>query len=366
MLKLRVVQSRFGDSLILENGSGARKKYILVDGGPSRVYGPYLRGELAKIAAAGGKLDLVVLTHIDNDHVLGLLEFMDDLRLQKAAGLPPFIHVDALWHNGFSKILPEAVQRQAEALEYEVALTPNPDPENPVPEEPGPYGYEEGHELQLADAELGIPRNPGFPGGLVTTASAPRRLRAAGMWLWIIGPRAESLERLRELWVGWLVRKNLPFAPGEEPVKPDESAANLSSIMFLAESRGRRILLTGDGLSTDIVDGLEKAGLLPSEGTMHVDIFKVPHHGSARNNLGDMFDRVLADTYVLCANGRYGNPDWQTLVWLVDAACRQNRDIHIFATSPAPALERLIAERPPESNHYRLTVMPKGETSALI
>lgn len=366
MLKLRVVQSRFGDSLILENGSGKRKKFILVDGGPNRVYGPYLRGELAKIAASGGKLDLVVLTHIDNDHVLGLLEFMDDLRQQKANGQAPFIQVDALWHNGFSKILPAEVHRQAEALEREVALTPNPDPEHPDAEEAGPFGYEEGHELQMLDAELGIPRNLGFPGGLVSTASAPKKLRAAGMWVRIIGPKAENLERLRDKWVRWLVKENLPFAPGEEPVKPDESAANLSSIMFLAESRGRRILLTGDGLSTDIVEGLEQAGLLEPGGTMHVDIFKLPHHGSARNAVGGLFDRVLADTYVLCANGRYGNPDWTTLEWLVDAACRQERDIHIFATSSAPALERLLAERPPESNHYRLTVMPKGESSALL
>ena len=47
-----------------------------------------LRPELQNIAGRGGKLDLVVLSHVDNDHVIGLLDLMAELREQKADGMP--------------------------------------------------------------------------------------------------------------------------------------------------------------------------------------------------------------------------------------------------------------------------------------
>lgn len=363
MMRLRVVQSRFGDCLILQNGYGKRRKYVLVDGGPARVYEAYLRPELLQIAASGGKLDLVVLTHVDNDHVVGLLGLMNELVRQKQAGLPPLIGIGGLWHNGFSKILPREIAPQAELLEQEELTTPLGPPD---PGDAGPFGVAEGHALQLADIELGVSRNAGFPDELVTAENAPRSVRVGGMWLRLIGPPARNLERMREKWVRWLMKEHLPFAPGEEPVKPDDSDANLSSIMFLAEAGKRRILLTGDGLGDDILAGLERAGLLPPDGSMYVDVFKVPHHGSARNAVGRLFERVQAGIYLLCADGKYDNPDWQTLVWMVDAACQQGRDIRIVATNPAPSLTRLLAERPPEKNHYTLEIMPRGASAMLL
>ena len=367
MLNLRVVQARYGDCFILENGAARRRKYILVDGGPSKVYGPYLRAELEAIASRGGKLDLLVLSHIDNDHVRGLLEFMRDLRKAREQGLPPLIRVEQIWHNGFSKILPPELESTAIELERETALEVVPDPDLPLSEQlEESYGVAEGHELQVSDVELGIPRNPGFDDQRITLESAVKPVKIGGVKFWVIGPTVGNLEKLRERWVEWLMRKNLPFAPGEKPVRPDEAVNNLSSIMFLAEAGKRRFLMTGDGVSADIVAGLEAAGLLKKEGTLRVDVLKVPHHGSARNTVGALFDRVLAGTYLISGDGRYDNPDSQTLNWIVEAACRQERDIHIFATNMAPSIKTLLRERPPEQNRYRLTVMPKGQGSALL
>jgi len=69
---------------------------------------------------------------------------------------------------------------------------------------------------------------------------------------------------------------------------------------------------------------------------------------------------VLAGTYLISADGRHGNPDRETLDWLVDAACRQGRDIKIVATNSTRDLEQLVIDRPPQANHYTLTIMPRG------
>jgi hypothetical protein len=382
MLRLRVVQARYGDCMILESGYGKRRRHVLVDGGPSLVYKPYLRGELSQIAQKGGKIDLMVLTHVDNDHVVGLLQFIDELNEARASGSAPLIEVVGMWHNAFSKFL-SGDPVEAERLEEEMLFAPitaedgEESAAEPPPAETGlpvldeawlmddSYGIKEGHNLQAAEKDLNLLRNYGFRNHLIRVEDAPRPVRVAGMRITILGPSIDNLENLRQKWVRWLTKEGLAFGAGQK-VTPDDSEANLSSIMFLAESGQRRILMTGDGLGSDVVAGLETAGLMPPGGTFKVDILKLPHHGSARNAVGALFDRVLADTYVISADGKHGNPDYQTLEWLVNAACRQGRDIHIFATNPTPTLERLVQDRPPAANHYRLTIMERGASSALL
>lgn len=54
MLRLRVVQAEFGDCLILEYGTPAQWRFMLIDGGPPDVYERHLRGELQASRPAAG------------------------------------------------------------------------------------------------------------------------------------------------------------------------------------------------------------------------------------------------------------------------------------------------------------------------
>ncbi len=70
---------------------------------------------------------------------------------------------------------------------------------------------------------------------------------------------------------------------------------------------------------------------------------------------------VTADTYVICANGKYDNPDLATLKWIVEAAREQGRTIDIRVTSATDSTRQLVAERDPDDYGYRLTDMEPGE-----
>ena len=63
--------------------------------------------------------------------------------------------------------------------------------------------------------------------------------------------------------------------------------------MFLMESEGKKLLFTGDGLGDNIIELLSKRELLDSQGRLHVDILKVPHHGSERNVSEQFFELLL-------------------------------------------------------------------------
>jgi beta-lactamase superfamily II metal-dependent hydrolase len=67
-----------------------------------------------------------------------------------------------------------------------------------------------------------------------------------------------------------------------------------------------------------------------NNGTTHVDILKLPHHGSIRNVGPSFFERIIADHYVISANGRFGNPESETLELIV--AARKDDDFTIHLT----------------------------------
>ena len=62
--------------------------------------------------------------------------------------------------------------------------------------------------------------------------------------------------------------------------------------------RGRHVLLPATAAAATSSRGLVRRGLMPKDGVFHVDVMKVPHHGSARNVSRKFFSQVTADTYV--------------------------------------------------------------------
>jgi hypothetical protein len=366
MLRLHVVQAEFGDALILEFGTTSKPRFILIDGGPSGVYKNYLRDPLVKIQQAGGCLDLAVLSHIDNDHIIGMLDLMAEILDDRASGKPDLISIAGVWHNSFDKTIGEgtsAAERLGTAFSFNPAAFGPSSAAGSVA-----FGINEGNQLHLAHENLNIPINAGFSGGIITIENVQNPVQVSSLKLWIVGPSRQNLENLKKDWQAWLEKfeSRVQFADAIEADKIDRSVPNLSSIMFLAVSGKRKMLMTGDGLGSDLVSGLKQAGLLDAAGKLHVDVLKLPHHGSVRNVSRVFFDTITADTYVVSANGKYNNPDLATLIWLVEAAHRQGRKITIAATNPTDSTDQLQKEYPAEEYGYVLKLLPAGEKVMII
>jgi beta-lactamase superfamily II metal-dependent hydrolase len=370
MLKLHIVQAKQGDCMILEYGMRAKPKYILIDGGPATIYKTHLRGELRKIKKAKGKLDLVVLSHVDDDHVRGLLDLMAELQQQRDDGIPETISIDTLWHNSYSQTMGDEIEARFRQL-MEV-------------EDAGPLGaimatsdttdrnISQGDRLTEAAAALGIEINPFTLERPICVDDALAPITFDNLHLHVVGPTDKNLEELRKDWLAWLKAQekraqDRDLAMVEEAaIEADESVPNLSSIMLLAEAEGKTILLTGDGLGDDLLQGLGQAGLLNPDGKLHVDLLKLPHHGSARNVTKEFFKTVTADKYVISANGNNGNPDLVTLTWIVEAAKEQARQIEIVATNTTDSLRQLVKAYTPNKYGYRLIKMqPKAHALTL-
>ncbi len=108
----------------------------------------------------------------------------------------------------------------------------------------------------------------------------------------------------------------------------DASVPNLSSIVALARFGDKKMLLTGDARGDRILAGLEAAGVLKPGKSFHVNVLKVPHHGSAHNVEPDFFKRITAEHYVFSGNGRHGNPERETIEMLLAARPRAKFQLH--------------------------------------
>ena len=79
-MRIRVFQADKGDCLLLTSSDG---RNILVDGGlvstfGSDAYSPNVAPRLADLQKAGARLDLVCVSHIDQDHIGGVLRLLND------------------------------------------------------------------------------------------------------------------------------------------------------------------------------------------------------------------------------------------------------------------------------------------------
>jgi hypothetical protein len=363
-MELTVFQSDKGDCLLMTTGDGKR---MLIDGGMRASYRRHVAPALGKIAGADGVLDLVYVSHIDSDHISGVLQLMDDevawrvRDFQHEGGNtrfpdPPVARppqVKGLWHNAFHEQIPLNTGEIEDALAATSALL---EPNSATREEGAlqrnlATSVGEGIELsrRVAPKQLGIPLNAEFKGKLAMARRGAAPIALGSVQLTVIGPFKRELDDLRAEWNDWLDTHKAQLARLDAEMQSDVerlgtgqieefrtalglraqrlgdinkvTAPNLASLMLLAEENGKTVLLTGDGHSDHIVAGLEQSGHL-NTGKLHVNLLKVQHHGSEHNIDEEFCKKITADRYLFCGNGQHENPDLAVIKLIVASRMR--------------------------------------------
>ncbi len=338
LFSLDVRRARKGDCLLLHYGSDAKPGLVLIDGGPSKVYTPHLRPRLETIRKARGlnpgeplAVDLLMVSHIDDDHIKGLLDLTQELVAAADEKSPPLVRIRKLWHNTFDDIIgndPHHLLASVTAAYGAAALGGEVDVAGLDAHTARVLAsVSQGYQLRNDARRLKIPLNSPFNGGLIMAGNGTPVEMKNGLRFVVAGPLKEELADLQKDHDAFL--KAQQKNKGIPASFTDTSVANLSSIVVLAQCGGREILLTGDARGDKILLGMEQTGLLQPGGTRHVNILKVPHHGSDRNMETSFFRRVTADHYVFSGNGEHGNPERATLQMLLDARGGAPMTIHL-------------------------------------
>jgi hypothetical protein len=343
IFSLDLRRARKGDCFLIHSGSAKAPGLVLIDGGPSSVYKPHLRPRLEEIRArrkAGTKtllLDVLMISHVDDDHIRGVLDLTGEMLEATSKRQPPLVTAASFWHNSFDDVLgktPKELLAQFGAASTAGELPPDAWVESDEEDEVVRASLqvlasiEQGARLRDNANALKYPRNPQH-GGKLILADGESLSVAEGLTFRVAGPMQPELLALQKKHQEWLKDHQDEGAESSLAAYIDKSVPNLSSVVVLAESGGKKMLLTGDARGDKVLEGLEQSGLMKKGGTLIVDILKVPHHGSSNNLDVDFFERIKARHYVFSGDGEHGNPERETMEMLLSARGDKPLDIHL-------------------------------------
>jgi len=304
-IRVELLPARLGDCLVVECPRvGDRPWRMLVDGGPPDTW-PLLRSRLQQAAREQRAIDVAVITHVDSDHIGGMIPFLTS-DLAKEVG--------DVWFNGATH-LPGARRTRSIAQGESVvsALVGRPaDPLSRTEGEPKP-----------------LPWNLAFRGGPVDVGERGQFVEVAvpgGPTITVLAPTTQRLARLRQKWDEFVEQASrgrereltidVPqpltsldlLAAQKSP--QDASVPNGSSIGLLVEHEGASVLLAGDAYGRDLEAGIR--GLAQSRGLdrLELDAIKLPHHGSEGNVSASLVAAAPATHYLVSSNGDiFHHPD---------------------------------------------------------
>ncbi|MGW4896978.1 ComEC/Rec2 family competence protein [Kitasatospora sp. NPDC004240] len=314
MITVEMLPAAHGDALWIEwPGRAAKVHRMLVDAGPNTTYRAVL-DRVRALPARRRHLDVLVATHVDADHIEGVIRLLQDRAALR-------LTIGDVWFNGWPQI-----QGDTDLL-----------------------GADQGEMLQALINGQHLPWNVGFhPGrtnapavclpdrGALPTAELPGGARAT-----LLSPGRKELASLRREWAR--VLKDLGVTPGkpEEALerlarrknlrgladdllgreRTDGSVPNGASIAFLLEHHEHRLLLTGDGHAQVLERGLDRLLGQRGEERLAVGALKVPHHGSAANITNGLLARLDTRRFLISTNGdRFDHPDAEAIERLLAAA----------------------------------------------
>jgi len=305
MLAVTMLPARQGDAIWLRWGDAGTPHQLLVDMGTEEA-GKLVRQRIFDLDEAERIFDLLVVTHVDRDHIGGVLSCLAE------ADPIPGLTIRDVWFNGYPHLTGGIVHTGLE-----------------------PMGPAQGE--RLASWLKTQVWNAAFDGRAVVRAP-DRPLTSMtlhdGLTLKALGPMPERLTQLAPVWkeeVAEALRKGTltTVSPGLEPMGPkvppiledledlrqlaatptlaDDSEANGSTITLLLEYRNRRVLLAGDAIPEDLIAGIAAAS---PAGRLHLDAFKLPHHCSQRNIVRELVEAVDCDHWLVSTDGtRFRHPD---------------------------------------------------------
>lgn len=298
--QLLVLPAFHGDCLILKTFDSSGKPFtMLIDGGTSKTFDSSLKQQLKEISF----IDVVVLTHIDSDHIGGLLKFV------KHAQFDPR-KVGRYWFNSKNiKFITDG-----ENISYGQAKS-----------------FEE---LLIDKGEIKEKWTDG-----VYIGSTP--LMPKGISIEILSPTIEVLDKLNKDWpeldeehinklddisisdikpsqVDRGKLEELAFADDRPEKTIMGDLFNSSSIAFVLKTFDLNILFLGDSHPDLIKKQMELAGY--SSKKLKVDIVKISHHGSKNNTVNDILNMIDCEKFIISTNGgssTHTHPDRETIARII-------------------------------------------------
>lgn len=340
MITIKNYPALSGDAFLLSFGED-KNINMMIDMGFSSTYTSYIKPDLLRLKEDNKHLDLLVISHIDRDHIRGALTFIQE---NKASN--EIICVNEVWHNSYrhlQNIVKGPLTKDEEQVLHDIVnQNKSNDSEYGISE----VSAEEGSSFASYLYEYGYSWNKSFNHKAVIANIAAKTI--ADLKITVISPDKGKLDSLKLFWKNELKKfiynfkmtDNVLFDDAFELFmqhqkekcislsdcssevsenytikkirqlanntdKKDHSETNGSSMAFIIEYDKYKILFLGDAHEDIVYENLNS--LLGDAEKLYFDLVKISHHGSRNNISNRLLSIIDSPKYVISTNGR--SPD---------------------------------------------------------
>ena len=289
-MRIEFLQAGTGDCIWISHG----KKNIVIDGGKSTLaiierYGKMPQEE---------NIDLLVVTHIDSDHIVGVIALVELIKEKNEIG-----RLKQVWFNF------------------------------PKKEKSDEYSVPEGNTLSTSLCKVA-----GLNWNNNTSELIGGTVCVGDIKLHVLAPDYDVANDYKPKVPDELGVKNADWdvelktlIKNVDDDNLDDGGPNSQSIVILVECDGKRVLLPGDCTPNELLNAIRLYNSV--NGTpLQLNLMKLPHHGSFRNITKDIMDEMDCSSFVISTNvnKRYLFPNKETIAKLISYRKTENETINVF------------------------------------
>lgn len=387
MIQIQAFPASYGESILITLGEEKLKKNILIDTGFASTYNNHIKNRLLELKKDNLALDLLVFTHFDADHISGGINLLKD---NKSNDESKIISIKNIWFNGLNKLdfnigselpLDEKIKKKLKPLL-----------EKKYPNELFTTL------LNDISAEQSLTLSELISNGKYNINEEMIEFNRSfkldeNIKIDIISPTKDKTDSLKKLWIDELTklgineplnnneevneafekimvniidsikRKRLSSCSTSEDIiekiimddkfYQDESSVNGSSIAFIIEYEGKKMLFLGDSHSDIIENYIESKLLNTQDEKIKFDLVKISHHGSSNNSSPRLLELIDCNNYLICTNGKkFGHPDDETLARIISS--NQGKHKTIFLNYKTQSVKKFLNEKLMKKYNYSI------------
>jgi beta-lactamase superfamily II metal-dependent hydrolase len=268
---------------------------ILIDGGTKKTYNIFLKREIERLRDNGKRVDLVVSTHIDSDHIDGIVQLLENEKQLLEENYIESSIIKKIWFNAFEDRL------FSDDFSNDTSYS----------------GYKTFREF-IDDMDKSIEYD-----NRISIDNKIDYLINNEINILLLSPNDKKIKKLHkkykepieeDFYTSYSKDSNKSIVElAQLPFKKDNSEHNGASIAFILEYEVKKYLFLADAHIDLIVDSLEKLGY-SKDNPLEVEFIKLSHHGSKKNINQKFLDLVRSDNFIILTNGAsHGHPDKEAL-----------------------------------------------------
>jgi beta-lactamase superfamily II metal-dependent hydrolase len=366
MIEIKVFKASEGDSILVSFGSN-KDTNIMIDMGLDTTYTNYIKPELIRLNKKGKKIDLLVITHVDNDHIFGAIEFIKENK-----DISRIIKVGEVWHNTYRHLKFNNVREGSLSLRDERELKGIIGSNSYKSFNDGGRNISvmQGTSLGGYLLKYNYSWNKSFNGRAIKIEENKEGINVKdNIKIILISPNQEKLDKLSGEWIADLNRRYNIKKIGKEQIwddafefymsnlneeysggrdtsnkiidikdieslaskeEKDTSKTNGSTISFIIEYKEKdlekKLLFLGDSHEDIVFEQLEK---LKNKGYKLIfDVVKISHHGSNKNTSQRLIDLIESEKFIISTDGRkHNHPNIELISKILNRKSKKKIDI---------------------------------------